>query len=433
MSLRRIAAGFVVVVLGGLLVASDRRAQADAEPPAGDAAAPQLKRRDLYSAEYLVLQLGGVPDLQHAKIGEELTLSESLANLASAIRRHNTVRGDLEFPATIDESQARLWRELGLAARTKSSAQLYTSDAEKLQETARQARLKRLVTLPGRRSSNEVTSPEVFHFDSLRSIFPFDKEGRLPANHSRALIQMLQCEAAPSRCLLVDALAHSDGELASVGLAERAMYDPEVQVRQRALEALKQRPCEEYRPIFLYGLRHPWPPVADHAAEALVYLQDRSAMDSLKKIAEEPDPCLAFCSDDKEKKVVIRELVRVNHLRSCLLCHAPTTVSGKGLVVAPVPTPGQPLPVEYYGFRSPGGVFVRADITYLKQDFSLMQLVGSAKPWPDYQRFDFLVRTREATADEIAAAKQAPDFYAQRGAVLWAISELQREARPAKP
>jgi len=51
------------------------------------------------------------------------------------------------------------------------------------------------------------------------------------------------------------------------------------------------------------------------------------------------------------------------------------------------------------------GVFVRADVTYLKQDFSVVLPVADHGPWPATQRFDFLVRERAATpSDNLAAA-----------------------------
>jgi hypothetical protein len=45
---------------------------------------------------------------------------------------------------------------------------------------------------------------------------------------------------------------------------------------------------------------------------------------------------------------------------------------------------------------------VRVDVTYLRQDFSLLQPVADANPWPEMQRFDFLVRTRVLTESEAA-------------------------------
>src|SRR5207249_4048220 len=49
---------------------------------------------------------------------------------------------------------------------------------------------------------------------------------------------------------------------------------------------------------------------------------------------------------------------------------------------------------------------VRLDVTYLRQDFSLMQPVEDANPWPEMQRFDFLVRTRTVTEDEASAYRE---------------------------
>jgi hypothetical protein len=43
---------------------------------------------------------------------------------------------------------------------------------------------------------------------------------------------------------------------------------------------------------------------------------------------------------------------------------------------------------------------IRIDVTYLRQDFSAMLAVGDAHPWPEMQRFDFLVRERKLTSDE---------------------------------
>jgi hypothetical protein len=54
----------------------------------------------------------------------------------------------------------------------------------------------------------------------------------------------------------------------------------------------------------------------------------------------------------------------------------------------------------YYAPRN-GVTLVRADITYLRQDFSLVQQVPDPGKWAEMQRFDFLVRTRELTPNEI--------------------------------
>src|SRR5207237_9282992 len=101
----------------------------------------------------------------------------------------------------------------------------------------------------------------------------------------------------------------------------------------------------------------------------------------------------------------VREMVKINHLGNCVLCHCPSTATTE-LVRGAVPIFGQALPApattpQYYeGNR--GGPFVRADITYLKQDFSVMQPVENHGVWPADQRFDYLIRTRTITLHEQA-------------------------------
>jgi hypothetical protein len=123
---------------------------------------------------------------------------------------------------------------------------------------------------------------------------------------------------------------------------------------------------------------------------------------------------------------LVHEVVKVNHLRNCLLCHAPS-VSTSDAIRGMVPEKGQPLPEVYYESRR--GTFVRADVVYLKQDFSLIQPVAKPEPWPAFQRYDYLVRTRELTGEEAKAlpAIKDPDdppSYPQRFAVVWALREL---------
>ena len=90
-----------------------------------------------------------------------------------------------------------------------------------------------------------------------------------------------------------------------------------------------------------------------------------------------------------------------------------------------VPVSGRPIPVAYY--HSSKGNFVRAEITYLKQDFSLMHPVTNHGVWPSLQRFDYLVRKRKlspAEVEESKATKQASASYPQRDAVAWALTKL---------
>jgi hypothetical protein len=248
-----------------------------------------------------------------------------------------------------------------------------------------------------------------------------------------AAVQMLQVQRLPVRLLLVDILSSHQGRDASLALANRAVFDLSEDVRQAAREALKERPKEHVRAMLLESLRYPWPPVANRAAKAIVGLEDREAVVGLIELLDAPDPQAPFLSEDH--RLVKRELVRVNHLRNCLLCHAKSETRKEPLL-APIPTPGQPLPRVYYS-RSRGDL-VRADVTYLKQDFSLLCEVSDHGKWPKMQRFDYFVRTREVrpeesnqtpaqqqtTTDESDDSSTRYASYPQREAVVFALQKL---------
>ena len=242
--------------------------------------------------------------------------------------------------------------------------------------------------------------------------------------------QMLQVEDMGSRVEFVKGLAKVKGAKASILLARQALFDLSWPVRAEGIEALKDRPREEYQQVLLEGLRYPWAPVAAHAAEALAALRHRDSVFRLVAMLDEPDPCAPVCN--KNNTWTAAEVVRVNHLRNCLLCHAPA-MDRKDPLRTVVPTPGQALPNIYSSCTSLKGDFVRADITYLRQDFSLIEPVPKPEKWPQWQRFDYLVRTRELTADDLAAHKKklqwepAAPSYPQREAVLFALRELTGE------
>jgi hypothetical protein len=250
---------------------------------------------------------------------------------------------------------------------------------------------------------------------------------------ARPLEQVFQVEGEEVRLALVRTLSAVPGREATRGLAARAVFDLSPEVRQAAIDGLKKRNADEARPVLLAALRYPWPAAADHAALALLELDDREAAPELEKIADGPDPCGPF---KEGEKWYARELVRVNHLRNCLLCHAPAT-DRRDRVTGPIPEPGKRLPEFYYysggGSRTPS---VRADIVYLRQDFSAMHKVAHAAPWPEEQRFDYLVRKRGLAKKEIPelpdlggkAAAASP----QRRAAREALAELKRRKAAVK-
>jgi hypothetical protein len=297
-------------------------------------------------------------------------------------------------------------------------------------------RIRRVRLLAARRPPSTVPRSSVSPSEELRATAIYRREletvARAHKGHdpTGALVQMLQAEVAPTRSSLVTLLGGRPGARSSAALAQRAVFDLSPEVRRSALAALRGRPAVEARPTLLAALRYPWPPAAAHAAEALVALEDRDAVPELKRLLATPPPDQPFRNAAGE--MVIREVVRVNHLSNCVMCHAPSFDSHdpvRGLV----PEPGKRIPEVYYSARK--GDFVRADVTYLRQDFSVLHKVEGAAPWPEWQRFDYLVRARPATTSESAAALAAPTRLRPaegpyRSAVLFALGRLEDAPRP---
>jgi hypothetical protein len=256
-----------------------------------------------------------------------------------------------------------------------------------------------------------------------------------------ALMQVLAPESAGLRLGLVEYLSTVAHAEATRALARLAIFSPEGEVRRAALEALKVRRERDYTVVLLQGLRYPWPAVARRAGAALVKLERTDLVPQLVDLLDEPDPRAPVAREVNGKRApVVRELVRVNHHRNCLLCHAPGNTGrvAPEAVTAAVPVPGEPLPSPSEGYRSSSpDLLVRVDVTYLRQDFSALLPVEDANPWPEMQRFDFLVRTRAVTEEEAAAfreqlGKGEPDRPSPyHRAVLAALRELTgRDAEP---
>ena len=254
------------------------------------------------------------------------------------------------------------------------------------------------------------------------------------------IVQMLQTENAPIRELMVELLRNVKGKDASVALAQRAVFDLSPEVREKAVEALESRPTKEFQQVLLDAMRWPWAPAADRAAETIVALQLKGAVPDLVQLLQEPNPRIPFTNESKTKKggasYLIREVVRVNHLSNCCLCHALST-SKDDLVRGRIPVPGEDPPPQYYQERT--GMFVRADITYLRQDFSVVQPVANSGKWPGFQRFDYLLRTRKATNAEVKLfdglqkEKKLGTPYTQRDAILFALREVTGRDLGSRP
>jgi hypothetical protein len=302
-----------------------------------------------------------------------------------------------------------------------------------------------------------------------------------------AVMQVLAPESAAVRLGLVKYLARTPHVDATKALV---LFSAEDEVRVAAIHALKLRREKDYAPTLAQGFRYPLPEVAKRAADALIRLECTAAVPQLVDLLDEPDPRNPVTKEVQGKKVaVVHEMVRVNHHRNCMMCHAPadlnsanagtvlpftsnlTTVSSMPLMVteekqvmtkgpdgtkvevktfneevmqnverkvvpsltAQVPLPNEQLPSLSdggYGRSGPPDVMVRIDVTYLRQDFSLLMPVHDAAPWPDMQRFDFLVRSRVLSPKEAEEYRQnAPKAVAgsttpYQRAVLFALREL---------
>jgi hypothetical protein len=268
-----------------------------------------------------------------------------------------------------------------------------------------------------------------------------------------ALVQVLGPQTVPLRLGLVQYLAGVPHVAATRALARLAIFSAEDDIRSSAVAVLKVRRDQDYTDILLQGLRYPWPAVAQRASDAIVQLKRSDLAGALTALLEQPDPRAPVRRQVGTKQVsMVNELVRINHHRNCMLCHAPARggpgdngaltaatiavpppvptaqpVAGPGPgpggpagpppgapapafvvmsnpLAAQIPVPGEPLPSPSQGYgNSIPDILVRIDVTYLRQDFSLLQKVADAAPWSEMQRFDFLVRKRIVTDAEAEA------------------------------
>jgi hypothetical protein len=221
-----------------------------------------------------------------------------------------------------------------------------------------------------------------------------------------ALTQIYGPEKQHRREDLAQHLRKINHPAATKALARAAVFDFDDKVRLAAMDGLKSRSKKDYTEVLLTALRHPWPAAAHNAARAITRLNRQDLVPQLVAFLAERSPHEPFQQDvNGESKLVVREMVKVNHHRNCLLCHPPAPAGQvAGGIFGVVPTPGEsftpPDSGGAYG-GSPGDAMVRADVTYLRQDFSILASVPNSHPWPEKQRFDFLVRTRVLTAEEV--------------------------------
>src|SRR5262249_1081018 len=158
------------------------------------------------------------------------------------------------------------------------------------------------------------------------------------------------------------------------------------------------------------AIRYPWAPVADHAADALVALQDRDAAPMLVAQLGKPDPAAPFA---KGRGAAVRELVRINHNTNCLLCHVPAT-GAHDPVIGLDPFSNRTVQSNHLVGNYGGtpellqkalggwtGLLIRADVQFLHQDFSVTFPIARAFGDEQGVRFDFTIRSRPLKPTEL--------------------------------
>src|SRR5262249_37904677 len=130
-------------------------------------------------------------------------------------------------------------------------------------------------------------------------------------------------------------------------LARLAVFSTDAYFRARAIEALTVRHERDATTVLVAGLSYPWPAIAENAAHAIVKLNRKDLIPQLQAVLKAPDPRAPKAEMIAgRQETVAHELVRVNHLRNCLLCHAPIQrgMMPEETLVAEVPVPGTSLP-----------------------------------------------------------------------------------------
>lgn len=180
-----------------------------------------------------------------------------------------------------------------------------------------------------------------------------DKREQFYRVHMAVVSQVMPAEDAAGQVALVRALASVPRPEATRELARVAVFSTHEAARSAALEALAVRREADCTDVLAAGLRYPWPAVAANAARAIAKLKRADLIPQLRAVLAAPDPRGPRTEVvGGRRQTVAHELVRVNHLRNCLLCHAPAE-RGKTpaeALVAEIPVPTESIPDNRGGY-----------------------------------------------------------------------------------
>ena len=274
--------------------------------------------------------------------------------------------------------------------------------------------------------SRDPSNNDAFRIRELKKQLKNATDASVNPQHLKTADQILQIDHPRMRLELIEALEKSETDTALKLLAKRAKFDFVPEVRLAATTTLARFPRDQYREELLAGLKYPWHVIAQHSAEALVRLDDQEAIPELVAMLDLPHPNTPVQVD--KNKFVKLELVAINHMRNCLLCHAPAG-SSHDIATGVIPSWDRPLPKQYYKSENPHSTSVRADVTYLEQDFSVVQPVLNHGLWPQDQRFDYVVQQRplkRIKANQLSKQfADAPNL--NREAIVFALQKLTDE------
>jgi hypothetical protein len=269
-------------------------------------------------------------------------------------------------------------------------------------------------------------------YQSLNSVTP---KARQWANRQAVpcIRQMLQAENAEMRRMSCTMLGDLDGPGATAALVQWAVFDTDAANRSDAIRALIGRDRTVVTEQLAKYLRYPWLPAVQHACEAIVALDGTKAIPALLAAKALPDPDAPYevRLPDRAGGVFRQELVRVNHARNCLLCHAPSQVSKEPLQAA-IPDPERELPSPGSRAYYSGSELIAASTTYLRQDFSAMQPVESPGLWPARQRYDYFVAVhRELRAPAVTRPRNDSPYQRAYDFALQGLSAAIPDVTPS--
>lgn len=315
----------------------------------------------------------------------------------------------------------------GLPFRFGREAMLTGNSAQKMDQFAKQFR--QVIQTSTLSATDKRLNIKVLHAtligENKTGAVKFDPKKWITAESIQCLQQMLQSEDGELRRMTCELFRAIDLPEATEALVKWAVFDIEAANRAAAVDALRTRDQKEVTRLLLGYVQYPWVRAVEHAAEALVELNCREAVPQLVAAYEQPDPAAPFRMElpNQSEGTFRREVVRVNHARNCVTCHAQSFLTNDCLRAA-IPDPERPLPpslsLAYYNGRNE---FVRADVTYLRQDFSVVQPVAYPGKWSAHQRYDYFVSVRREN-DVPSNAIIARDSYRQ--AIRFAIVELSK-------